>query len=119
MSLAQEIDSLLDQWLKLTHAEGAAIQTADWPQVKRVQADKARVRQCLSERQQLLGDTSRFAPRIGRLISLETRNGELLAAQLRRLRQEKETLDQAAKNLRRIQRSYVLRQPRATLNSYS
>jgi hypothetical protein len=54
-----------------------------------------------------------FRAEIGRLISLEARNAELLAAQMRRARAQQETVDNAWRNLRKIQRSYV-RKPAPT-----
>jgi hypothetical protein len=45
------------------------------------------------------------------LLSLEERNRALLAAQFIRAQSEQDSLDQAYRNLRRIQRSYIRRQP--------
>src|SRR5262245_12596985 len=90
MNAAQTVENLLDQWFELTQAEGAAIQTADWDRVRQTQTGKAQLRHSLSEQRARLGDVRPFASRIARLISLETRNEELVAAQMRRWHAEKE-----------------------------
>jgi hypothetical protein len=119
MSARQELAVLLEKWFQLSQAEGAAIQAAAWDQVKNIQADKARLRHSLTEQQQRLPDPNPFPEQIARLISLETRNSELLAAQLRRAHAEKKSLGQAGKNLRRIQSSYARRQSGTRWNCYS
>lgn len=119
MSASPKVDSLLDQWFELTQAEGTAIQNADWEQVQQAQAGKARLHHFLSEQRARLGDIHPFASRIARLISLESRNEELLAAQMRRWHSEKEQLEQGTKNLRRIQRSYAPARSGARWNFYS
>jgi hypothetical protein len=119
MNARQELAGLLEQWLQLTQAEGAAIQAADWTKVREVQATKARLQPAITETKNKFPGTIPFPAQVGRLLSLETRNSELLAAQVRRVSAEKTSIDQAQKNLRRIQRSYVPRARAAAWNCYS
>jgi hypothetical protein len=118
MSARKDMARLLEEWLQLTQAEGAAIQSAAWSAVKEIQARKTELQKSLAEAElnwaaENPGDTSGvpapkpFRTEVGRLISLEARNAELLAAQLRRARAQQEALDQAYRNLRKIQRSYA------------
>jgi len=127
MSARKDISKLLEQWLQLTQAEGGAIQAASWAKVKKIQADKSRLQKNLAEAQ---GDWARenpdanpqtnpFRAELARLISLEARNAELLAAQLRRAEADRVSLDHAYRNLRRIQRSYIRKQPPVAWQCYS
>ncbi len=127
MSARQDISKLLDQWLQLTQAEGGAIQAASWTKVKKIQADKARVQKSLAEAQ---GEWARqnpgappaanpFRADLARLISMETRNAELLAAQIRRAEAERISLDHAYRNLRRIQKSYIRKPQPVAWQCYS
>ncbi len=130
MSARKELAGILEQWLQLTRAEGAAIQAALWPAVRRIQARKAALRKSLIEAARTCAEADAaagpgnpapgpFRTEVGRIISLLTRNGAALTAQLRRARARQESLDQADRNLRRIQRSYVRPQPPTAWHSYS
>jgi hypothetical protein len=130
MSTREEISQLLEQWFQLTQAEGRAIQLAAWSEVKKVQADKAALQVSLTQVRHKFDreSFSRFASKpvehpfrdtISRLLSLETRNSELMAGQVKRARAEKETLEQAHRNLRRLQKSYVGEALPVAWNSYS
>jgi DNA repair exonuclease SbcCD ATPase subunit len=130
MSARQEIAHLLEQWLQLTEAEGAAIQGAVWPALKRIQSHKAGLQKALTEaaRKWAEEDSANGSPNaalqpfrteVGRILSLLTRNGEALAAQLRRAEAEQETLDQAKRNLSKIEGSYVRSSPQTAWHSYS
>lgn len=121
MNARQEMAKLLEQWLRLTQAEAGAIQSAAWPVLREMQAAKIPLQTRLTqvrakwESENSGNDTSKhpFHAELGRLISLETRNSELLAAQVRRAQAEKESLKEAVHNLRKIQRSYVAKPPEA------
>jgi hypothetical protein len=130
MSARKELAGILEQWLQLTQAEGAAIQAALWPAVRRIQARKAALREPFTEaarkcaQEDAAAGPGNPAPRpfraeVGRIISLLSRNGAALAAQLNRARARQESLNQAARNLRRIQHSYVRPQPPTAWHSYS
>jgi hypothetical protein len=119
MSARQELAGLLEQWLQLTQAEGAAIQAANWVQVREIQSTKARLQPVITDQKAQLSGANPFAAQVGRLLSLEARNSELLAAQLRRVSAEKSSLDQSHQNLRRIHRSYVPQSGAAGWNCYS
>ncbi len=130
MSARRELAGILEQWLQLTRAEGAAIQAAVWPAVRRIQARKAALRKSLAEAAQTCAEEDAaadpgnpapkpFRAEVGRIISLLTRNGAALTAQLSQARARQESLDQANRNLRRIQRSYVRPQPPTAWHSYS
>jgi hypothetical protein len=125
MSAHEEIDSILEQWLQLTEAEGAAIQKGNWPEVKRLQCRKGVLRQPLSEAiRHYAADPARpgsrhFRSRVARLNSLLTRNGALLADQLRRARARQETLNQTRRNLQGIGRIYGRSRSGHAWHSYS
>lgn len=116
---------LLEQWLEFTQAEGAAIQSAAWAKLRVIQARKADLKKSLAEaearwvRENSGAVQKPFRAEVSRLISLETRNAELLAAQLRRAQAQQESLNDAGRNLRKIQRSYVPRTLPTAWQSYS
>jgi hypothetical protein len=121
MSARQEMAELLEHWRKLTLAEAGAIQSAAWPALREIQAAKA----ILQKRVAQVGEKTPAGPgrhpfhtELLRLISLETRNSELLAAQLRRAGTERETLNEAARKLRQVHRSYASK-PEGVWNCYS
>ncbi len=120
MSARQQIADLLDQWLQLTQAEAGAIQSATWPSLRDIHADKATLQKRLTEAREkwetensgkALGGPGKhpFYARIGKLLSLETRNAELLAAKLRHAHAQRESLNEAARNLRNVRQSYALK----------
>jgi hypothetical protein len=130
MSARKELAGILAQWLQLTRAEGAAVQAAAWQAVRQIQARKAALRKPLAEaagrcaQEDAAASPGNPVPRpfraeAGRIISLLTRNSAALTAQLSLARARQESLDQASRNLRRIQRSYVRLQPPAAWHCYS
>jgi hypothetical protein len=129
MSARQEIADLLEQWLQLTQAEAGAIQSETWPSLQEIQAAKMCLQKRLTQAREkweaenpgrVLAAAGKhpFYAEMGRLVSLETRNGELLAAKLRRVHAERESLNEAARNLRNVHQSYVLKQE-GVWNCYS
>jgi hypothetical protein len=129
MSARQAIADLLEKWLQLTQAEAAAIQSETWPSLREIQAAKACLQKRLTQAREkweaenpgkvLAGPGKHpFCAELGRLLSLETRNGELLASKLRRAHAERESLNEAARNLRNVRQSYALK-PEGVWNCYS
>ncbi|HZQ45842.1 MAG TPA: hypothetical protein VFC07_02425 [Verrucomicrobiae bacterium] len=130
MSTQQEMAKLLEQWLRLTEAEAGAIQSAAWLVLREVQAAKTSLQSRLAQAREKWelenpGHGSKTGPvlhpfhaELGRLLSLETRNGELLAAQVRRAQAEKESLKETVRNLRNVQRTYASK-PQGAWNCYS
>jgi hypothetical protein len=117
MNARHDIEKFLGQWLELTQAEAGAIESAEWSEVQEIQSTKAALQKSLSAaRERLMAEESGplLAPKnddplrleVGRLVSQENRNAELLAAQMRRARAEQEKRAEALRNLRRLQRSY-------------
>ena len=115
MDARLELAELLGHWLRLTQAEAKAILSAAWPSVREIQAAKGRLRKPIAELKEAwqaensgewlsAPGMESFRREAGRLVSLETRNGELLASQLQRARRERESLDQALRNLRNVHR---------------
>jgi len=130
MSARDEIAEILEQWLQLTRAEGAAIQSASWPAVDRIQARKAILQKSLAEAarkstsEEAAGrpTTPALAPfraKAAQINSLLTRNAEALAAQVRRARARQKLLDETKRNLSRIQRSYLRPHLPTAWHSYS
>jgi hypothetical protein len=117
MSARQDIERFLAQWFELTQAEAGAIQSAEWAEVREIQTTKAALQKSLSEARERLmaeetagplaiGPDDRLRAQVGRLVSHENRNAELVVAQVRRARSEQQKRSEALRNLRRLQRSY-------------
>jgi hypothetical protein len=129
MKARQEIEKFLGRWFELTQAEAGAIQTAEWTEVREIQSAKAELQKSLTAaRERLMKEESGgllastpddpLRAKLGRLVSRESRNAELLAAQMRRVREELEKRAESLRNLRRLQRSYGRRLD-AAWQSYS
>ncbi len=124
MSARQNLAGILEQWLQLTKEESAAIQSSGWLEFQRIKARKAVLRPALAQAlQQCAADGEAVAgsvrTQVGRIISLLTRNGAALSARRRRLQERQQALEQAARNLERIRRSYNRPPPRPAWHSYS
>jgi hypothetical protein len=127
MSAEQDIARLLGEWRELTRAEGVAIQSANWNTVQEIQSRKSDLQKSLAtaeanwvaENSANQSAPKPFRAEVARLISLEARNADLLAAQMRRARAQQETLKQAWRNLRKIQRSYVAKSAPTAWQCYS
>lgn len=128
MSARQDINQLLGHWRRLTDAEAGAIQSAAWAALREIQSSKSALQSTISaalekwsaEHDGVPANTDKhpFRAEVGRLLSLETRNAELLAAQIRRAKAEKQTLADTLRNLRRLSRSYG-EKPAKAWESYS
>lgn len=105
-------------WEKLTQAEGTAIQSDDWSRVRECQQDKlglqrqiihlteAAQAECIESGQDAKNLERDMRRIINSLIALESRNSEWLATRRAAAETAKADLDQAAHNLRRVQKSY-------------
>jgi len=125
MDHRQCIATVLKQWLEMTHAESQAIRSGDWPALRSIQADKAKLRLPLGQAveqwrtenpAQAAADP--FRAEVAQLLALETQNGNFLAARKHRAHQKKRLLEQALFNLRRVRSTYA-KPSRQVLNSYS
>jgi serine phosphatase RsbU (regulator of sigma subunit) len=129
MSARQDMAMLLGQWLEFTLAESSAIAAAAWSRVHEIQASKAELQRTMIDTQERWakenphGENSPsaypFRAEVARLISLESRNAELVAAQQRRARARQEIMEQVQRNLRKIRGSYVNLPPTPVLQCYS
>jgi hypothetical protein len=117
MNARQDIEKYLGQWFELTQAEAGAIQSAEWTEVREIQTAKATLQKSLTAARERLmaeensgllmpGTDAPLRAEVGKLVSQESRNAELLAAQMRRARAEQEKRAESLRNLRRLQRSY-------------
>jgi hypothetical protein len=129
MTAEQEMAGLLERWLKLTQAEAGAIHYATWPALREIQAAKASLQKLLNDakerwtrenpgRASAPRDEHPFFHVICRLLSMEARNEELLAARLRKTQTEKQSLDESARNLRNVRQTYASK-PSGIWNCYS
>ncbi|MGD1085889.1 MAG: hypothetical protein ABSA47_14225 [Verrucomicrobiota bacterium] len=118
MSTEEQMARLLQQWHQMTRAESRAIQAAAWPRLRAIQSDKARLRQPLSEAMKQWKAQESSAPRgvlsgkpiraaVSRLIALEERNAQLVAARRQKARDQRLHLERAARNLLRVKKSYA------------
>ncbi len=117
-------------WEQLTQAEGTAIQSDDWPRVSEYQQSKQGLQRQiihLTEAAQAecieAGHDTKIFERdmrriINGLIALENQNAQLISTRRASAEIVKADLDQAAHNLRRVQKSYSA-PPDALWNSYS
>lgn len=105
--------------MQLSQDEGAAIEAANWAKVAEIQAAKARLQPLITQQKSQFTGANPFTAQVGRLLSLEARNTELLATQIRRAVTEKASLDQSQQNLRRLRHSYVQRHGAPALSCYS
>jgi hypothetical protein len=119
------IAALLKQWLEMTHAEGQAIQSGDWPALRNIQASKAELRPPLGRAvEQWRAENpdeaaaNPFRAEVTQLLALETQNGNILVARKHRAHEKKRLLEQALFNLRRVRSSYA-KPARLGLNTYS
>ena len=117
-------------WEKWTQHESLAIEEANWGRVSECQKEKQELQSRIigltgaanEECAEAGDDAAEFARELRRIINglivLETRNAELLSERRAAVESEKSELDQASRNLRRVQKSYV--QPAtAAWHSYS
>jgi hypothetical protein len=129
MSAQQEMASILEQWRQLTQAEAGAIQSAAWPSLREIQAAKVSLQKHLTQAGEkweaekpgnvlAVPRKHPFYAKLVRLLSLETRNAELLAAQLRRAHAHRESLNEAVRKLQNVHQSYVSK-PEGVWNCYS
>jgi hypothetical protein len=130
MNAESNISKLLAEWLELTKAEGSAIQAAAWPRVSEVQARKAALQKSFTQARDqwnrenpglpLAECTAHpFRTEVGRLLSLEERNKNWLDAQLNRAREQQDAFDQSHRNLHKVKRSYIRKQPLDAWQCYS
>jgi hypothetical protein len=118
MTKAAELSKHLANWLQLTEAETEAIQACQWRKLAEIQTSKARLQSWLSPETCAQAGSRQLADQIGKLVSLEARNQELLAMQQRKVRQKHEDLERANRNVHRLQLSYS-RPPASGWSSYS
>jgi hypothetical protein len=120
MSARNEIAGILEQWLQLTRAEGAAIETAAWDKVRQIQAQKAVLQKALAKAGKPGGVAlDEFRATAGRIVSSLERNAKALAVQVRRAQAQQKSLDETKQNLRRIRHSYARPQRHSAWHSYS
>ena len=119
MNQGENPSALLQQWLELTRAEAAAIQSSAWQKLGEIQSRKASLRQPLAEAfQQCNSAELLFRGELGKLIALESRNAQVLTDRLQKAREQRLALERAALNLRNVRRSYAP-PPVTAWNSYS
>jgi len=118
MQSAAQLWDLYEEWKRLTEAEGAAILTSDWPEVRRCQNNKKQLQpqiirltqvtkaECSSPAEIEQIDTQ-VRSYVNELIQLETRNNGVLQGRLELLAQERFEINRTASRLRQIHKSYV------------
>ena len=118
MTAKKEIANHLEAWRQLTQAEAAAIQRGLWPVLRKVQAVKASLQKLLNEARakwdtKIAGGALEpsvqkpLRQAIAKLVSMEGRNAHLLTVKLRVAEARRKSLDEAARNLRKVQASYA------------
>ncbi len=128
MQETPELMALLGQWRRLSEGEGHSITKEDWRSLAEQQSQKSRLQQEIrriigQERPAEEGDLrmqegGRLQMLVPELVSLETRNRDLLHAKRRRKQAELDKLGQTSRNLHGLRRAYGGMQM-AAWNSYS
>ena len=118
-SVKKELHRLHSRWQCLTQEESAAIAASNWDLAiqhqtskKRLQEETAGAKQHLQEVVERCGVDwaqlrSEFLPTVEELISMESRNRELLAAQLRQARARLRETNHSASNLQQLRHAYA------------
>src|SRR5437773_10556166 len=113
-----ELTEAYQSWGEWTRREGDAIQAADWMHVRQCQEAKrhlqtrilqltdATQRQCLRGEFEAADLERQVRSLVANLITLENRNEQLLREQQQKLEAQREQLEEANRNLRRVQRAY-------------
>lgn len=118
MSAKKNLVEAYSSWETITHAEGAAIEQEDWSKVTECQQTKQGLQKKiihLTEAAQAecieFGQDQKTLERevrriINTLITLESRNAELLAGRKQAAEAQRLELNKTSQNLRRVQKSY-------------
>jgi hypothetical protein len=118
MSCQETIHALYEDWRILSEKEGAAISAGDWERVSVCQDQKQDLQNCIIKATEALQKeaatqgvnpkrTERgLRPIVERLIALELRNQELLAARRNAAEIEKAELERSGRNLRQVHQTY-------------
>ena len=128
MSARDEIEEYYEEWRTLSDAEAPAIQQSKWAQMQQCQSRKAAIQKMIIQRtpameQELDVEDAAENQRelrivISDLISMERRNGELLAEKRRCMSAEQDGLEKSNRNLSRIRQAYTSK-PQTAWFSYS
>jgi hypothetical protein len=115
---SRNLAGLFSDWRETTRAEAEAIVSGSWADLDRHQNRKRQLKQQIVDcteawqrRWPMTGETQadyerEFRPLVAELISLETRNGALLASQREAANGEIQCLDRTSQTLRGVQRAY-------------
>ena len=109
---------LYEEWKRLTSAEGAAISSSDWSEVRRCQTAKKQlqpriIRQSESAKAECLTNVdheeleSQIRSYVNQLILLETQNNDILQSRLALLAKERSEVERTSVRLRKIHKSYA------------
>ncbi len=128
MGAREEIFEFYDEWRELSTEEAAAIGKNEWSEVNQCQNRKAALQKLIIQRSPQLHSECTPAEQeahdqelrcvISELISMERRNGELIAEKKDALADEIHGLDKSSRNLSRIKEAYASK-PQAAWFSYS
>lgn len=98
----------------MSEAEGEAIRTSEWPQVRHCQNAKAQLQREIVAATEAVNTgahspealRNHFQPVLEHLIQLELRNNSWLGQQRETLEEERDQMNQSQRNLSQIRRSY-------------
>jgi hypothetical protein len=117
MEPSDQLLRLFEQWRLLTEAEGEAIRISAWWKVGECQDAKCHLQnEIVLANDRLQNESPRGAwtkhenevrEAVGKLILLESRNGEWLAEQRRLADAQSHQLQQSERNLRQIHKAYA------------
>lgn len=111
---------LLQAWGQLSEAETRAIETGDWDEVDRLQNEKSRLQEQLSQLNPTT-DSDQDREWASYLISLEAHNRALVEKGLNAIQLQMDTDSRSLNNMHNVQRAYVHapRQGASSLQQYS
>ncbi len=114
MNARNRLASLYEEWRLISEAEGVAIRTLEWQQVRHCQNTKAVLQSKIVSTTEELNAAAfsaeeirqQFRPVLEHLINLEIRNNQLLDDGRTQLENERDQLDKSQRNLRQVRGAY-------------
>lgn len=118
MNLAADLMGILAEWRRLTEREAQAILTDDWENVAAQQQQKLQLHEAIARALESAHGGRTASPLAGggndlklnavvtELVALETRNRDTLAAKRQSRQAEFEHLNETARNLHSVRRTY-------------
>ena len=108
MHTPADLMTLLAEWRTLTEREGEAILKDDWKDVAQQQQRKEQLQTVIeaAHKQNGAGENASLNALVAEIMTLETRNRDVLAAKQQDRRAELQRVTENTRNLRSVRRTY-------------